>query len=173
MKQWYMLTVVGRDQPGIVSGLARALYQGGASLGEASMTSLGGNFTIMMMVQVEVGEAELKHQLEGFSFKMNLHVYVDRIEEHLHEHIKPNVRIAVHDADRPGIVSQVTAVLAEAGFNILDLHSDVCGTGVKPIHIMVIDGHAEGGVEAVTRDLESIRLSGIEVRLSSIDTPAG
>jgi glycine cleavage system transcriptional repressor len=173
MKQWYMLTVVGRDQTGIVSGLARALYQGGAVLGEASMTSLGGNFTIMMMVQVEVEEAELKHQLEAFTRKMNLHVYVDRIEEHHHELIKPNVRIAVHDADRPGVVSQVTAVLAEAGFNILDLHSDVGGTGAKPIHIMVIDGHAKGGVEAVMRDLESIRLSGIEVRLSSIDTPAG
>jgi glycine cleavage system transcriptional repressor len=173
MEQWYMLTVVGRDQTGIVSGLARALYQGGANLGEASMTSLGGNFTIMMMVQVEVEEVELKHQLEAFTRKMNLHVYVGRIEDHLHEHIKPNVRIAVHDADRPGIVSQVTSVLAEAGFNILDLHSEVGGTAAKPIHIMVIDGHAQDGVEAVTRVLESIRLSGIELRLSSIGTPTG
>jgi len=173
MKQWYMLTVVGRDQPGIVSGLSSALYQGGANLGEASMVRLGGNFTIMMMVQAEADETALKHQIESFTRKMNLHTHIDRIEGHLHDHVEPNVRIAVHGADRPGIVAQVTSMLAEAGFNILDLDSDVGGTDAKPIYIMVIDGHAEGGVSAIARVLEPIRLSGIEVKLSPIDTLVG
>ena len=48
MKQWFMLTVIGSDQAGIVSGLTGALYQAGANLGEASMARLGGNFTIML-----------------------------------------------------------------------------------------------------------------------------
>ena len=39
MSNWYMLTVVGRDRPGIVSQVTLALYKGGGNLGEASMGS--------------------------------------------------------------------------------------------------------------------------------------
>ena len=51
MKNWYMLTVGGKDRPGIVSQVTAALYRGVCNLGEASMIRLGGNFTIMLMVQ--------------------------------------------------------------------------------------------------------------------------
>lgn len=173
MKQWFMLTVVGKDQPGIVAGLSDALYRAGANLGEASMARLGGNFTIMLMAETEVDEAALRRQMEPFARAMQLHVHIDRIEGRLHQHVEPNVRIAVHGADRPGIVAQVTSVLTAAGLNILDLDSDVGGTADKPIYIMVIDGHAPGGAPAVARVLEPIRLSGIEVRVSSIETLVG
>ncbi|MFQ5443717.1 MAG: glycine cleavage system protein R [Nitrospinales bacterium] len=53
MKQWYMLTLVGKDRPGIVAQLTGALFQAGCNLGEASMTRLGGNFTVMLMVERE------------------------------------------------------------------------------------------------------------------------
>jgi len=49
MKRLYMVTVVGRDRPGIVAALTDALYRGGANLGETSMARLGGNFTIMLI----------------------------------------------------------------------------------------------------------------------------
>ena len=121
MKHWYMLTVVGKDQPGIVAGLSSALYRTGANLGEASMARLGGNFTIMLMAETAADEAELRSQLNPFADKLQLHVHIDRIEGRLHQHVEPNVQIAVHGADRPGIVAQVTGALASAGLSILDL----------------------------------------------------
>ena len=72
MKHWLMLTVVGRDQPGIVAGLTDALYRTGANLGEASMTRLGGNFTIMMMVETVLTEAEVCSQLSPFADPLRL-----------------------------------------------------------------------------------------------------
>ncbi len=173
MKQWFMLTVIGRDQPGIVAGLTDALYLAGANLGEASMARLGGNFTIMLMVEVETDEATLRRRLEPFAGNMGLHVHLDRIEVDLHQHVEPNVRISVYGADRPGIVAQVTSALAAAGFNILDLDSDVGGMPERPIYIMAIDGHAPGGAPSITRALEAVRLSGIEVRIAAIDTLVG
>lgn len=173
MKQWFMLTVVGEDQPGVVAGLSGALYQVGVNLGEASMVRLGGNFTIMLMVETEADEAALHRQLDAFARQMALHVHLDRIKGRLHQHVEPNVRIAVHGADRPGIVAQVTSALATAGFNILDLDSDVGGTVDQPIYIMVIDGCASGGTPAIAQALESVRLSGIEVRLTPLDTLIG
>ncbi len=131
MKKWFMLTVVGKDQPGIVAGLSSALYQAGANLGEASMARLGGNFTIMLMVESDADEATLRQQLGPFARKSQLHVHVDRIEGRLHQHVEPNVQIAVHGADRPGIVAQVTSALSSVGFNILDLDSGVAGTTDK------------------------------------------
>ena len=57
-----MLTLVGRDRPGIVSQVTLALYKGGGNLGEASMVRLGGNFSIMLMVHYD-GSAELLKKL--------------------------------------------------------------------------------------------------------------
>lgn len=173
MKQWFMLTMVGRDQPGIVAGLTDTLYLAGANLGEASMVRLGGNFTIMLMVEVETDEATLLRRLEPFAGNMGLHVHLDRIEAGLHQHVEPNVRVSVYGADRPGIVAQVTSALSATGFNILDLDSDVGGMPDRPIYIMAIDGFAPGGAPSVARVLDPVRLSGIEVKIAAIDTLIG
>ena len=52
MSHWYMVTLVGKDRPGIVAHVTNALYEEGCNLGETSMLRLGGNFSIMMMVQL-------------------------------------------------------------------------------------------------------------------------
>jgi len=41
---WYMLTLVGEDRPGIVAKLTAALFAAGCNLGEATMARLGGIF---------------------------------------------------------------------------------------------------------------------------------
>ncbi len=173
MKRWHMLTVVGHDRPGIVAGLTDALYRGGVNLGEASMVRLGGTFTIMLMVESDAEAPALRHLVEPFAAAHALHVHVDPIEGRLHEHVEPNVRIAVHGADRPGIVAQVTQALAAAGCNILDLDSDVGGSAAQPIYIMTIDGHAPGGIETLERALAPVRQNGIEVRITPIDILVG
>lgn len=170
---WYMVTVVGADRPGIVARLTRLLFEGGCNLGEASMTRLGGNFTIMLMVRGVDDETRLTALLTPLTRELGLRVHVDAIEGRLHRHIEPNVQVAVHGADRPGIVAQVTQALAAAGFNILDLDSGVGGTADRPIYVMTIDGHVPGGTEALERALAPVRRSGIEVRIEPIDTLVG
>lgn len=173
MKRWYMLTVVGKDRPGIVAALTQALYEGGANLGEAAMARLGGNFTIMLMTEIDASAEELARLLEPVTRVMDLGAHVDAIEGRLHEHLTPNIRIVVHGADRPGIVAQVTAALASAGFNILDLESDVAGTPERPIYVMIVDGYAPAGPESLERALQPVRDNGIEVRLEPIETLLG
>ncbi|HEX9627288.1 MAG TPA: ACT domain-containing protein [Acidiferrobacterales bacterium] len=173
MTHWYMLTVVGADRPGIVAALAAALYRGGCNLGEASMVRLGGNFTVMLMVE-SPGSADAVQRLvqtaaDGFA----LRVHVDPIEARLHAHTEPNVQVAVHGADRAGIVAEVTQALADAGFHILDLNSDVGGTRERPIYVMLLEGHVAGGAAVLEPALAPLRSTGIEVRVSPIDTLVG
>lgn len=174
MKRWHMLTVVGRDRPGIVAALADVLFRGGTNLGEAAMTRLGGNFTVMLMVEADAGDAAaLERMLGSVAHQYGLYLHVDAIDGSLHQHVEPNARIIVHGADRPGIVAQVTKALLETGFNILDLESDVGGTLDKPIYIMMLDGHIAGGVDTLKPVVEPLRRNGIEVRIADLDTLLG
>ena len=61
----------------------------------------------------------------------------------------------------------------EAGLNILDLNSEVAGTRDKPVYIMMIDGYAEGGIEALEPALEGLKARGIEATLIPIATLVG
>ncbi len=173
MTHWYMLTLVGKDRPGIVAHLSAALYDGGCNLGEATMMRLGGNFTIMMMVQFDGNISGLKHMVEPVAESLGLHLHLDRIEAKLHQHLEPDVRITVYGADRAGIVARITGALAEAGLHILDMDTTVAGTEEKPIYIMQIEGHAAEGVEALQSALEVVAEKGIEAKLEPIDTMVG
>ena len=172
-KHWYMLTVVGKDRTGIVSHITSALYDGGCNLGEATMARLGGNFTIMMMVEYAGSRADLQAQVEPVVESLDLHVHIDAIQAELHHHLIPDVRISVYGADRTGIVAQVTSALTEAGLYILELESDVAGDERQPIYVMTIEGLASEGIASLQAALDILAGHGIEASLSEIDTMIG
>ena len=173
MTHWYILSIVGKDRPGIVSHVTHALYEGGCDLGETSMIRLGDSFTIMMMVKHVGNTRSLQQMLLTVTESMGFHVHVDKMDGHLHEHVEPDVHITVYGADRPGIVAHVTGALAEAGLNIVNLDSDVGGTDAEPIYIMRIDGVATEGVAALESALAVVVKEGVEVKLTPIETMIG
>lgn len=173
MNHWYMLTLVGKDRPGIVAKVTAALYDGGCNLGEASMMRLGGNFTIMLMVDFERSSKALTDLISPVAESLELHLHLDRIEGKLHQHVEPDVRITVYGADRAGIVAKVTAALAEAGLNITDLESMVGGSEDKPIYVMQIEGTAAEGIESLQAAVDVIRKDGVEAHLEPIETMIG
>ena len=173
MSNWYMLTLVGKDQPGIVARVTTALFEAGCNLGETSMIRLGDNFTVMMMVQSADGEDLLRDALRPVIDVLRLVLHVDPIEAGLHRHPIPDVCILVHGADRAGIVAQVTSKAAEAGLNILDLESDVGGTEADPIYILQIQGVATKGVEAIELALAPVRAGGVKVDVRPVETLIG
>ena len=170
---WYMLTLIGEDKPGIVAAITKALFDFGLNLGETSMLRLGGNFTVMMMVSGEHPEDALRERLKPVIEAQGMCLNIDPIQAHLHDHLVPNIQVTVTGADRAGIVAQVTAALAGQGFNILDLESDVAGTEEKPVYIMQIAGVAEVSVEAIERALEPLRDDGVDVNVCPIETYIG
>lgn len=174
MSNWFMLTLVGKDQPGIVSQVTTALYQGQCNLGEASMVRLGGNFTIMLMVQSDRTASDLEQLVQPISVSLNLKHHVDEIEGELMHHLIPDAQITLYGADRAGIVAEVTASLVEQRFNILSLESDVGGTAAQPIYIMTIEGVASQGIEPLATKLNSLASEkSLEIHVEPIDTIVG
>jgi Glycine cleavage system regulatory protein len=173
MNHWYMLTLVGKDRPGIVAKVTAALFDGGCNLGEASMMRLGGNFAIMLMVDFERSSKALTDLISPVAESLDLHLHLDRIEGKLHQHVEPDVRVTVYGADRAGIVAKVTGALAEAGLNITDLESMVGGSEDKPIYVMQIEGTAAEGIESLQAAVDVIRQEGVEAHLEPIETMIG
>ena len=171
-EHWHMLTVVGSDRPGIVAKLTEVLFRGGCNLGEASMARLGGNFSIMLMVEGADALA-LEKLVRPVTDVLGLRLHLDPIHGELHHHVEPNVQVTVYGADRPGIVAQAATALSGAGFNILDLNTDVGGTAERPIYIMLIDGYVAEGVTVVERAIAPLRADGVEVRVTALDTLIG
>lgn len=173
MSEWFMLTLVGEDRPGIVAKVTGALYEAGANLGEAAMMRLGGNFSIMMMASHEGPGERLEAAIAPVAEELNLRTHVDRIEGKLHSHVEPDVRITLFGADRAGIVAKATGALAEAGLNISHLESDVGGTDDKPIYIMSVEGVAAAGIDALRDALAKVSEEGMETHIEPIDTLIG
>lgn len=173
MSEWKMLTLVGQDRPGIVAKITTALFDIGAQLGEASMMRLGGNFTIMLMVKSDRSIEQLDKSIESVVREMNLTSSFQAIEARLHQHEIPDSRITVYCADRPGIVAKVTTYLLDAGFNIMDLESDVAGTEAEPIYVMHIEGMAAHGNEALEKAIDKIKAEGVNVDMTPIDVMIG
>ena len=170
---WQMLTLVGEDQPGIVAQVTDSLYQGGFNLGETSMIRLGGNFTIMMMVSGPQSGENLMTQLAPVAERLGLRMHLDPIRGVLHQHRVPNFQVRVNGADRAGIVARVTGALAQCGFNILELESDVVGSADRPVYIMTIQGYADTTLEDLQGALAQLKSQEIDVHVSSIETLIG
>ncbi len=168
--EWKMLTLVGEDRPRIVARVTDALYRNGWNLGEASMVRLGGNFTIMMMVS---GSGDLSGVLGTLTEEMGLRLHLDPVSAGLHRHLIPNIQVRVMGADCAGIVAQVTGGLAETGFNILELESDVVGSEESPVYIMNVQGYADASLESLQDAVSALGDQGIDVTVSAIDTLIG
>jgi glycine cleavage system transcriptional repressor len=173
MANWYMLTLVGVDRPGITAAVTQALFDNGMNLGEASMLRLGGNFTMMLMVSGADSTEAVQEALAGVVAELGLKAHVDPIDGKLHEHIEPNLHVTVSGADRAGIVARVTGRLAEAGLNILDLSSDVAGSGQQPVYIMQIEGVADADAETLQAAVADLAGEGVEVAIRNLQTLLG
>lgn len=169
-----MLTLVGKDQPGIVARLSTALCQGGCNLGESSMARLGGNFTIMLMVQFRGTANELEEIVTPVAHTLGLHKHVDLVEGGQHFPIQPNVRISVYCSDRPGIMEEVTASLAGAGLNILNLDSNIGIEENTTTYFIHLEGVASDGIDPLYDALDALsKEKNMQTQLIPIDTLLG
>ncbi len=149
-----MLTLVGKDRAGIVAKVSTALCQKGCYLGEANMSRLGKNFTMMLMVHFKGPLDQFTDLVDPVAKRLELNYHVDLVEGGWHNHIQPNVRISVKGLDRKGIVEEVTTVLAERGLNILNLDSTVTGTEESPTYNIFIEGVASKGFDPLYEALQ-------------------
>lgn len=168
MSNWYMLSLIGKDKPGIVAQVTRVLFENDANLGEASMQRLGGYFAIMLMFSSDESLNNISQKIRSVATAQDLTMHIDPFDGHLHQHLEADVCVSLYGADRVGIVATATEKLASAGLHILALHTDVGGTEGQPIFVLEIEGHATQGLKAIEQAVSSMQ--DFDVHVTAIDT---
>ncbi|MCX4389098.1 amino acid-binding protein [Micromonospora peucetia] len=122
------ITVIGRDRPGIVADVAELLARLGANLTDSTMTRLRGHFA-MTLICVGPAAADVEAALVPLSADGQLLATVRAVtpDGETAPAGEPYV-MAVHGADRMGIVAAMTRVLADAGGNVTDLSTRLTGS---------------------------------------------
>ncbi|MFU8854480.1 glycine cleavage system protein R [Micromonospora sp. SL1-18] len=122
------ITVIGRDRPAIVADVAEALARLGANLTDSTMTRLRGHFA-MTLICVGPAAADVEAALAPLAADGQLLATVRAVtpDGQTPAAGEPYV-MAVHGADRMGIVAAMTRVLADAGGNVTDLSTRLTGS---------------------------------------------
>lgn len=139
----YALSALGVDRPGIVAAVSGALGDLGCNLEDSTMTILQGHFAILLVVSAGagVGEADLEQALAPVAHRFQLVTAVRSLPETGDDAADGSGEpwtISVHGADRTGIVHGVTAALADAGGNVVDLATHLVGTADAPVYVMTL-----------------------------------
>jgi glycine cleavage system transcriptional repressor len=122
------VTVIGNDRPGIIAEATAALARLGGNLEDSTMTILRGHFAMVLLVSTDASRDEVESGLSPMEAEGTLLVSVREIPlEYVVAAAGAPYLLSVHGADRPGIVSAVTAEVAAAGGNITDLSTRLTG----------------------------------------------
>lgn len=120
MTCYLVMTVLGNDRPGLVRGLADAVSRHGGNWLESRMARLAGQFAGIVRIECAVDAVDaLIADLQG---PENAGLTVTAVRE---EAAEPTTRrtvvVDVVGNDRPGIVRELAAAVAQAGGNIEEL----------------------------------------------------
>jgi glycine cleavage system transcriptional repressor len=133
-KSFYLLTAFGKDRPGMVAQVTRLVFQLKGSIEDASMTRLGGEFTMMLVISLPKRLSTLP-RISGLTLSVKpIAAGLGRQKQTQATHM-----ISVYGTDRPGIVYKTTDVLARQRVNITDLNTRVLKRGGKMLYVMLVE----------------------------------
>ncbi len=124
MKQSLVMTVIGKDRPGLVKSLSAIIEKHGGNWEESRMVQLAGEFAGLLHVNVSAERvAELETAL-GRLEKLSVTVARAPEETPLPTAIQV-IELEVEGQDHPGIVHHVAEVVASRGINIEELETEL------------------------------------------------
>jgi len=119
-----VLTLIGPDRPGIVEAVAEPVAAHGGSWVESRMAQLAGQFAGILRVEVpDDRAAALVAALRGLEGK-GLHLVVEATPRPPEARERRPLDLDLVGLDRPGIVKEISRVLADGGVNIEELVTD-------------------------------------------------
>ncbi len=126
MRDTLVLTVIGPDRPGLVKALAEHVSAAGGNWEASHMARLGGQFAGIL--QVSIDRARVDALLAGLRALDARGLQVTARPDDAPvavDVVGSRVRLELTADDRPGIVHDVSRILAEHTINVEELFSEV------------------------------------------------
>lgn len=118
-----ILTVVARDRPGLTQALADAVHGAGGNWHEGKLSRLGGQYVGAVLIEIEeAATAGLEAALRAIDAGTLSVALVNAAGQAPEGHM---LSMELVGADRPGIVREVTGVLAHLGVSIDEFETEV------------------------------------------------
>ncbi|MHB2019550.1 MAG: glycine cleavage system transcriptional repressor [Candidatus Xenobia bacterium] len=144
--------------------MARVLYDSGCNIEDSSMTILGGEFAMILIVKLpdnldgEAFRSRFAEAEKSFSLFINVKELPPQAPALVGLDASSPYTISVYGADRPGIVYRITRELSDHGINVTDLETKVVGEAGRPVYVMVleVDVPASQDFDAITANLRRI-----------------
>ena len=149
-----VLTVVSDDQPGIVETLSERIAAHGGNWTESSMMSLAGKFAGILLVQVPEDRADAFIGDVTALESRGIQVVARRAGAAAERADARDATIELVGQDRPGIVHDITEVLARHAANVQELETTVQSASMSGESLFL--AHAQVRVPATT-DMERMR----------------
>ncbi|HLC18829.1 MAG TPA: ACT domain-containing protein [Thermodesulfobacteriota bacterium] len=171
----YALTAVGRDRPGIVAAVTKALYEHDCNIEDSSMTILEDEFAIILvMTMPEKGDvASLEKAMKDVEKKTGLFINLKEIPApSAAAPTKSNYIITLHGADKAGIVYRTSKTLADLGVNITDLETKAIRSGDEKAYMMVLEVFSPEKVKIkeLEKQLKELEKSlGVTIRIKPVE----
>lgn len=119
-----VITILGADRPGLVESIARVVADHGGDWLESRMAHLAGQFAGVLRVEAPAERAEaLAAALRGLT-EAGLETVVHPDPSVGAPVLGPTVLLDLVGQDRPGIVREVSRVLASQGVNVEELTTE-------------------------------------------------
>ena len=123
--QHFVLTALGRDRPGIVGRLAKAIHEVGCNILDSRMTVLGGEFAMMLLVSGEWhAVAKLESSLGRLRKELELEIHFKPTQKRASNSGAMPFAVEVVALDHPGIVYQLADFFSRRHVNIEDLNTE-------------------------------------------------
>ncbi len=123
MQTHLVLTVIGRDRPGLVSAVSETIAAGGGNWLDTRMASLSGQFAGMLLVAIAPEKADALAESLRKLEAQGLRFVIEKSDEPPPAAGR-TLRLELVGLDRPGIIRDISHVLASQNVSIAELESD-------------------------------------------------
>ena len=121
-KSHLVISALGKDRPGIVNQLSKAIYELDCNVSDSRMTVLGGEFAILLMVEGPWNLlAKLEDQVPELQDRLHLTIISRRTEERAGNANLLPYGVDVVSLDHPGIVYSLASFFSDKNINIEDM----------------------------------------------------
>jgi len=119
-----VMTIIGPDRTGLVESIARVVAEHGGNWLESRMCRLGGDFAGILRIELPAEKRQSLQQALQKLQEKGLQIIVRSDETAVTAAPGRQVRLEIVGHDRPGIVREITRVLAAAGVNVEEFSSE-------------------------------------------------
>ena len=117
-----VISAIGKDRPGIINHLSKAIYELECNISDSRMTVLGGEFAILLLVDGPWNQlTRLEDQVPELQEKLGLTITTKRTEERTAEANLLPYGVDVVSLDHPGIVYSLASFFSDKNINIEDM----------------------------------------------------